>query len=438
MRRVRVELTRALWPTVLQTAPGPYGTTCANYSQITKKILAKKNKTYNINTILIQLIEYLIKIINNKLMNDNFSIPEIKNDSPLEFSDIVLRTMQTDIESILKSGGNTTEIYKSAIPININQNIKKKEEEIINKQFPIIKNNYQTIQEKNFNQLNQKEIQEKQVIEEKYSKKLPLLIKIILNLSMLAAFFLIGYFILPKIIPTKVSQEIKPEIKPIEQNNQILQENQTTTVPINDSNQENSQQSNLLSLFKISSDNIVEFNIDTKIPNFKKYYQFLITDSLSKTTSTNQTSTLKIINLKDQNNNLLNWTEFLEVTKTTLLNHDFWNNNFNPNFVGFIYQNKNGIWPGYILEIKNSILPLSIQLELKNLYDNRNILSNFYFNNPDFSKTELQNSLILNKEPVTILKAQTGEKFVYGIFLNKYLILSTSIEGLEQIIRLML
>lgn len=356
----------------------------------------------------------------------NFSIPEIQNDSPLEFSDMILRTMETDIESIKRSGGLVNEVHKSAVPIHISH--QKKEETIqkfnAEKQFPAIKPK-QNLEQKS-------EAEQPPSLSEGQKTKLNLIIKIVLYTGALIIFFLIGYFVLPKILPAKVTKQTQPEINPPEFNNQINNLNSTS------SNQTSSQaeksqdlnQNNLTSLFKISSDNILEFNIDPQISNFNKYYQFLITDALSETTST-----IFILSLKNQDVPL-KWADFLGALKINLLEEDFWNSNFNSNFIGFIYKNKNKFLPGYILEIKQNVPLLPIQVKLKNIYENKNNLSNFYFEPTDFSKSELQNSLIFNKEPVTILKNEAEEKFVYGIFFNKYLIFSTSIEGLEQIIKL--
>ncbi|MCX7589395.1 MAG: hypothetical protein N2Z85_00435 [Patescibacteria group bacterium] len=364
-----------------------------------------------------------------------FAIPEISDDSPLEFSDISLRTMQTDLEAIKKSGGITNEVNKSAIKINITPKIKK--DEVItkpstHKQFPVIQ------QKQSPNENQEFKIPE---LSNNQKTKLNLILKTILYLGTIIIFFSIGYFILPKIIPNKITQQINPEIVTSTNNqinNQVLN-NQTSTFQ-NTNNQSNTPQAEntiLYSITNLPKENFLEFNIDPKIPNFKKYYYFLINDALSKNTSTKATTTLNIfiINLKDPNNNPVKWIDFLKSSEINLINEDFWNTNFNSNFIGFIYKNKNNVWPGYILEIKSNIPPLTIQVNLKNLYDFRNYLSNFYLNSVDFSKTELQNSLIFNKEPITILKTSSGEKFIYGIFLNKYLILSTSIEGLEEILK---
>jgi uncharacterized protein YneF (UPF0154 family) len=362
-----------------------------------------------------------------------YSIPEIKQGSALGFPDIILRTMKSDLDAIQKAGGNINEIYKSAVPIHIAS--KSKEEiktPIFQAQTPI-----------------QKQAVAKPEPEEKKEKNnfenISPVVKIILSIIGLSIFFFIGYFILPKIFPPKVSIENKPVQTPESQTNQnnqainsTLSQTQNkastqTTTPTSTTQLFSSE-----NLFKKSPDKILNFDLDLKIPNFNKYYNFLLIDEVSKATSTaTSTSVFFIINLRDANNNPIFWNDFIKALGINLLDETFWNDNFESNFGIFVYKNKSGLWPGYILETKPNVLITALQIDLKKIEQNKNDLSKFFINSPDFSNAEFKNSIILNREPIRILKTQSGEQFVYGIFLNRYLILSTSLEGLNEALQKM-
>lgn len=375
-------------------------------------------------------------------LKGKYSIPEIKEGGALGFPDITLRTMQSDLEAIQKAGGNINEIYKSAIPIHT---ASKSKEEVKTPIFQSQPAENQIIEKSE--PANQKEVFG--------FENIPFAIKIILSIIGLSLFFFIGYFVLPKIFPPKVSTENKPVQIPQNQNNMATPtpQSQTATKETNETNNEILNQTSTLesfsveSLFKKSPDKIFNFNLDLKTPNLNKYYNFLLTDELLKTTSTitstttsTTTSTFNFfaINLKDPNDNPLSWNNFIKALNINLLDENFWNDNFKPNFGVFVYKNKTNLWPGYILEIKPSVLITSLQIDLKKIEQSKSDLSKFFINSPDFSNAEFKNSIILSREPIRILKTQTGEQFVYGIFFNKYLILSTSLEGLNEVLQKML
>ncbi|MGC8775724.1 MAG: hypothetical protein ACP5QN_00165 [Minisyncoccia bacterium] len=371
-----------------------------------------------------------------------FSVPEIPSeDSYLGFPDIVLRTMQSDLEAIKKAGGGLHEIQKSAIPIHI---ASKKEDKL-----PLEKTKENFFSETSKIQTTpafQSETKTEKKTKFSFSN-LPPVLKISLGIIGLIIFFLIGYFGLPKLFPPKVVQKVPVQNNPLSEpqlNNQTQNNlNQTssiseTSTTSTSSNSSLSQAFNSESLFKKPADQNFEFQIDLKTPNFKKYYYFLINDALNQTAvKTTSSFNFFTVNLKDSNNNFIQWPDFLNSFQVQLLSLDFWQSNFKPNFGVFIYKNKNGIWPGYILEIKPTALLTALQVELKNIDQNKESLSNFFINSPDFSTAEFKNSLILSREPIRILKAQSGEEFVYGIFFNKYLILSTSLNGLEEAVKRM-
>ena len=356
-----------------------------------------------------------------------------KEDISSGFSDIVLRTMESDIKAIKQSGGSTSGIYKSAETLHIAR--PQKEE-----QKGEIANIYQKPVEQT---QNQELISNKK--ENIASKETSPVLKIILGIITILGFFAIGYFVLPQILPQTKKEKIETKITTSTQNQANLAETTTTeaqnatttantsTEPINTSDQI------LAKFFKTKPEKTIELTLDTSIPNFNKYYNFLIVDSLENQTSSKTTSTnLFALILKDKNNSLLNWNDFLKSLNINFASNDVWTNT-NSEFIGFIYKDKDGIWPGYILELNKNIAPSLVQIDLKKAIEtDKNILKNFFINEPDFTGFEFKNSQVFNREPIKILESKTkGAIFVYGLFFNKYIIISTSLNGLEEALRKM-
>jgi hypothetical protein len=356
-----------------------------------------------------------------------------KEDISSGFSDIVLRTMESDIKAVKQSGGSAFGIYKSAETLHITRPQKEEQKEGIT-------NIYQKPIEKT---QNQELISNKK--ESITSKETSPVLKIILGIITILGFFAIGYFVLPQILPQTKKEKIETKITTSTQNQANLNkttttETQNTTATANTSiGLINTSDEILAKFFKTKPEKTIELTLDTSIPNFNKYYNFLIVDSLENQTSSKTTSTnLFALILKDKNNSLLNWNDFLKSLNINFASNDVWTNT-NPEFIGFIYKDKDGIWPGYILELNKNIAPSLIQIDLKKAIEtDKNVLKNFFINEPDFTGFEFKNSQVFNREPIKILESKTkGAIFVYGLFFNKYIIISTSLNGLEEALRKM-
>jgi hypothetical protein len=358
----------------------------------------------------------------NQLDSPSFTrIP--KEDISSGFSDIILRTMESDIQAVKQSGGDTSEVYKSAKKIHISQPQKQE-----------IKNSNVTSQ--SVPQISLKENPTSEKKETPAIKEISFILKIILGIIAILGFFAIGYFILPQILPQKKQEKIETKVTTSTENMVGLP--QPSTIQ-NDKVNQISTESILDRFLKIKPEQTIELNLDISITNFNKYYNFLIIDSLENQTSSKTTSTnLFALILKDKNNSLLKWNDFLKSLNINLTPNDTWNN-INSEFIGFIYKNKDGIWPGYILELNKTMAPSLIQIDLKKTIEaDKNTLKNFFINEPDFTGFEFKSGQVFNREPIKILESKTkGASFVYGLFFNKYIIISTSLNGLEEILRKM-
>jgi hypothetical protein len=358
------------------------------------------------------------------------SLPQLNTEEG--FVDITLRTMDSDLKALKQSGG-IVNFYKFAESLHI---AKIKEEKAVaqKEKVPEI-----PVQET-------KTVEESQLKPSSKSKTL----KIILTIIIIVFSFSVGYFILPQLLPTKKSQKIEPKIT-----TPLPQATETTTPQQSTSSEETTTAPNITTsttetislekIFKIKPDSNIELTIDLEMPNFLKYYKFLILDSLSQNTpNTNATqtkttvSTPKIFSLliKNKNGSLVSWNEFLKALNINFYQDNIWDN-FSKEFIGFIYQNEKGVYPGYILEIKSNSL-LSLQLELKKtIENNKNALKNFFISEVDFSNSEFKN-VPLGRESIRAIESKdTKNVFVYGIIFNKYLVISTSLDGVKQLIQKM-
>jgi len=370
----------------------------------------------------------------------NSSLTQIpKEDISSGFSDVILRTMESDIRAIQQSGGNTSGIYKSAKTLHIARPQKEEQKE---EQKETIKEKIADIYPKLTEQNKTQELIPNQELisnqkESFTSKEISPVFKTILGIITILFFFSIGYFILPQIIPQTKKEKVETKIRI---SNENIAELPNVSIPQNPQNKDDIYpilpESILDKFFKTKPEKTIELTLDTNIPNFNKYYNFLIVDSLENQTSSKTASTsLFVLVLKDKNNYLLNWDEFLKSLNINFASNEIWQNT-NSQFIGFVYKDKDGIWPGYILELNKNIAPSLIQINLKKTIEaDKNILKNFFINEPDFTGFEFKNSQIFNREPIKILESKTkGAIFVYGLFFNKYIIISTSLNGLEKIL----
>lgn len=121
----------------------------------------------------------------------------------LESSYITLRTMASDIEALKKSGGDVSRISKYAMPIHVIQTPSKEE--------PLRPQKEQEATKQQSKEEIKTQIVSSQVKTNNFSK-MRSLIKIISVIIIILLFFAFGYFILPKILPQKITKTIEPQI----------------------------------------------------------------------------------------------------------------------------------------------------------------------------------------------------------------------------------
>lgn len=144
--------------------------------------------------------------------------------------------------------------------------------------------------------------------------------------------------------------------------------------------------------------------------------------------------------------------DFFSSIGGNILGSDFLNENFEKDFTLFLYKDKGGLparaglWPGYILKLKSGKSPIFLQKAVLEKMQSASVeRANLFLVSPGVpANSQFQNGLS-SGQPIWFLNfpnlpteasAQAGASSVvaYGWFFNKYLTISTSLDGLKQAI----
>lgn len=233
---------------------------------------------------------------------------------------------------------------------------------------------------------------------------------------------LAGYYITPFIFPPKTVPAPTPTL-PTAQPTTNLPSTPSLPSPVF------SHQSFL----RIPADQIIQFTLRpvsaaTELQTFSQQ----ISEALS---GAEPNAVFFEIENKDADGKPLAWTKFLSFANIKLLTPEFFLKNFNQDFTAFIYKDKNGAWPGYILELTGGKNPLFFQSEISKLESDSAAINAFYLNPPGASSADFQDSQLVGEPIRTLSFEQNGAVFVYGWFHSKYLVISTSLIGLKEAVK---
>ncbi len=124
------------------------------------------------------------------------------------------------------------------------------------------------------------------------------------------------------------------------------------------------------------------------------------------------------------------WNNFLANLEAPLLTNDFFSGHFEPEMYAFVYRDRRGTWPGYVLKLKPQETPILLQLDLIKIETQTSSLVKLFYASPGKMVSEFSDDQ-LSSEPIRSAVFTKGS-FYYGWFYDQYLILSTSFEGLKQ------
>ncbi|MBI3589307.1 MAG: hypothetical protein HY093_02740 [Candidatus Liptonbacteria bacterium] len=145
----------------------------------------------------------------------------------------------------------------------------------------------------------------------------------------------------------------------------------------------------------------------------------------------NSTSTFWEIEVKDGDGQVLSFSQFLEVTGAKVMDEDFLALNLSYDFTHFVYKDKNGFWPGFILKLNQGKTWVTLRPEIAKLEAAAD-LEKLFLTNPGSRAGVFRDTLISSSQPARVLKfAQVSAGLVYGYF-HDYFIFSTSEAGFVE------
>lgn len=143
------------------------------------------------------------------------------------------------------------------------------------------------------------------------------------------------------------------------------------------------------------------------------------------------------LDIKSADGRDLNVAEVLSAADASVLEPQFLDGHFNYDITFFAFRDKRGIWPGYALEFKPAENWLFLKTDVAKL-EKSSKLENLFLSSPGAPAAEGFKDGIIGNQPVRMLKfGNTGAAFVYGRLLANYLIVSTSEEGFGKAVALL-
>ncbi len=130
----------------------------------------------------------------------------------------------------------------------------------------------------------------------------------------------------------------------------------------------------------------------------------------------------------------LSFDDFLGRIQAPVLDQPTISGNFEGDFTGFLYRSDAVLSPGYIAELLPGKTPLLLANTVRAMEHNVGAVRNLFLNDPGAPAPAWSDDQI-SGQPVRTLSFTNGKtisQFVYGWFYGKYLIVSTSRDGLLQ------
>lgn len=185
---------------------------------------------------------------------------------------------------------------------------------------------------------------------------------------------------------------------------------------------------NHVSYLKINSAKTVTIPVDftpTKMTDFG-----VVKSKIQDAANQNKSADFLEINLEKIPGQTLAISEFFYLTNSKIFSEDFLATNFEPDFTLFAYQNKSGVWLGIIAKLATDKNWMYLKSEIAKLEKSPNL--NYLFMNDPGSPSGNFGDVLESGQPTRILRFQKqSSSLTYGWFNIKYFIISTSEEGLK-------
>ena len=125
-------------------------------------------------------------------------------------------------------------------------------------------------------------------------------------------------------------------------------------------------------------------------------------------------------------------SDFFTLIGANILKTDFLNANFEKDFTMFLYKDKSALLAGYILKLKTGETPILLKNDVMELENASSSWANLFVMQTGTPAQQFRDDL-LSGQPVRVLDfSNPSSTLAYGWFLNKYLIISTSLDGMKD------
>ncbi|MDP2598670.1 MAG: hypothetical protein Q8P49_02480 [Candidatus Liptonbacteria bacterium] len=184
------------------------------------------------------------------------------------------------------------------------------------------------------------------------------------------------------------------------------------------------------SFFKDPADALLTLTIQTTAQNAGELQTFG-QNLVNLISAANPKGDLFEINVKDGEGNDLRAADIMKAEDAAVIDPQFFADHFVPDTTFFVYKDRNGLWPGYVLGLQPKDNWLFVKNDVAKLETSPK-LENFFLVSPGTPSLGGFKDMIEAGQPARILRftsATTSSSFVYGFFHN-YLVLSTSEDGL--------
>lgn len=141
-------------------------------------------------------------------------------------------------------------------------------------------------------------------------------------------------------------------------------------------------------------------------------------------------STLFEIAVQDSEGGPVSIRDFLGAIDAQVVSQDFLEGNFNSDFTYFVYKDKNGYWPGYILELKPGKNWLFLRSDTLVLEASPK-LANLFLVDPGNIQGTFADGVVSGQPVRAAVFTKPGAVLTYGWF-RGYFIVGTSQDGLKR------
>ncbi|TSC82637.1 MAG: hypothetical protein G01um101420_160 [Parcubacteria group bacterium Gr01-1014_20] len=185
------------------------------------------------------------------------------------------------------------------------------------------------------------------------------------------------------------------------------------------------------SFFRKSGDSVIDMNIKfaaTEITDLENYDQKVN----RLLTQVQEAEALVEFIARREGGQHLALSEFFEYSSNQVLTSEFMEQNFNRDFTFFTYKNKDGFWPGLVIQLNKGKNWVVVKPEVSKMERSED-LNDFFITSPGDRVGDFKDVLISGQAARILKYSKPSANLAYGWF-HDYLVISTSDEGLRMAI----